>query len=92
MMAGYDNACAPAREPEVVLAMGALQGSISCAADAVAMLEKRTAAITRPETEAKDSDGPRLAACSLARSIYDSSSHVDALTFRLRDLLDRLEI
>jgi hypothetical protein len=91
----YNSVCemaAPARAPEVPAAIAALHDSLGYLATAVVELEGRTASVCRPPSDDKAGGCGIVAGCEVAMQVLSAAANMDALTARLRDLLDRLEI
>lgn len=81
-----------AREPEVSAAIASLQGSLGYLADTVSALEKRASPIARQPSEDSASSLGRAGSCPVAGTLFSATATLDALTNRIRDLTDRLEI
>jgi hypothetical protein len=89
---GSAAAC-ESRQPDVPAAIESLSCAINDQGDLIARLELKLGRVLRPSgPEAVNKCGGPLRSCELSTQIGAASEMIGASNFRLRDLLDRLEL
>lgn len=83
-----------AREADVAVAADRIRGSLERLDETVTRLTLRLEPVLGPEAAVTPGDAiaPTLGNCAVSAEMYSASQRMDSYTYRLRDLLDRLEV